>query len=49
MNSYRDYYLRDNPFPATPIVDPSKSDDRINGTIYSIYGFANSSTCTLTT
>jgi hypothetical protein len=34
MNSYRDYYLSDNPFPATPIVDPSKRDDRINGTIY---------------
>ena len=34
MNTYKDYYLRNNPFPATPIVDPSNSDDRINGTIY---------------
>ncbi|MGI0015889.1 MAG: hypothetical protein ACREBU_20920, partial [Nitrososphaera sp.] len=28
------YYLRDNPFPSTPILDPSSDNDRINGTIY---------------
>jgi hypothetical protein len=34
MSFYADYYLRDNPFPATPILDPTSSDERINGTIF---------------
>ena len=34
MKLYRDYHLSDNPFPTTPILDPSSNDDRINGTIF---------------
>lgn len=34
MNSYREYYLSDNPFPTTPVLDPSSDDNRINGTIF---------------
>ena len=34
MNSYAGYQLRDNPFPATPIIDPNSPDDRINGRVY---------------
>jgi hypothetical protein len=34
VKPYERYYLRDNPFPATPIIDPSSPDDRINGKIY---------------
>jgi len=34
MNFYRDYYLSGNPFPTTPILDPSSDDDRINGMIF---------------
>jgi len=34
MSFYEPYYLRDNPFPATPLLDPSSNDDRVNGKIY---------------
>ncbi len=34
MNFYREYYLSDNPFPITPILDPNSDDDRINGRIF---------------
>lgn len=34
MNSCESYFLRDNPFPATPILDPNSDDDRVNGRIY---------------
>jgi hypothetical protein len=34
MSFYEPYCLRDNPFPATPLLDPSSSDDRVNGRIY---------------
>lgn len=34
MNLYSDYYLTDNPFPVTPILDPTSDDIRTNGTIY---------------
>lgn len=34
IDLYSDYFLSDNPFPTTPILDPSSEDDRINGTIY---------------
>jgi hypothetical protein len=34
MSFYSDYYLRDNPFPTTPILKPYSDDDRINGAIY---------------
>ena len=34
MSLYEPYYLRDNPFPATPLLDPSSNDDRVNGKIY---------------
>jgi hypothetical protein len=34
MNSCDNYYLTDNPFPATPILDPNSDDDRVNGRIY---------------
>jgi hypothetical protein len=37
MNIYEPYYLRDNPFPATPLLDPSSDDDRVNGKIYNPY------------
>lgn len=32
--TYKPYLLRDNPFPATPLLDPSSDDDRVNGKIY---------------
>jgi len=28
------YYLKDNPFPTAPILDPGSDDDRVNGKIY---------------
>jgi len=34
MNSYKDYCLNDNPFPTTPILDPTSDNDRINGRIF---------------
>ena len=34
MNFYKDYCLSDNPFPTTPILDPSSDNDRINGRIF---------------
>jgi hypothetical protein len=34
MSSYSDYYLSDNPFPTTPILNPNSDDARINGAIY---------------
>lgn len=34
MNSCESYFLRDNPFPTTPILDPNSDDDRVNGRIY---------------
>jgi len=34
MSFYREYHLSDNPFPVTPILDPSSADNRINGGIY---------------
>jgi len=34
MNLYEPYYLRDNPFPAAPLLDPNSDDDRENGKIY---------------
>ncbi len=34
MNNYERYYLSDNPFPSTPILDPGSEDDRVNGKIY---------------
>jgi hypothetical protein len=34
MSYYKDYYIGDNPFPTTPILDPSSDEERINGTIY---------------
>jgi len=34
MSFYKEYYLSDNPFPTTPILDPSSEDDRINGAIF---------------
>lgn len=34
MNSYRNYYLRDNPFHWAATFDPSSDDVRINGSIY---------------
>jgi hypothetical protein len=34
MSSYDKYCLSDNPFPTTPVLDPSSNDDRINGAIY---------------
>ena len=34
MSFCSSYYLRDNPFPTTPVLEPSDSDIRINGTIY---------------
>lgn len=32
--TYDTYFLRDNPFPTTPLLDPSSDDDRVNGKIY---------------
>jgi hypothetical protein len=34
MNSYKDYCLSDNPFPTTPILDPTSDNDRTNGRIF---------------
>ena len=34
MSFYKDYSLSDNPFPTTPVLDPSSDDARINGAIY---------------
>lgn len=34
MSIYERYYLKDNPFPTTPILDPGSDDDRVNGKIY---------------
>ena len=34
MSFYDDYYLTDNPFPTTPVLDPNSDDTRINGAIY---------------
>lgn len=34
MNFYADYCLRENPFPSTPILDPTSLDEHINGTIF---------------
>jgi hypothetical protein len=34
MNPYEKYFLKDNPFPTTPILDPASDDDRVNGKIY---------------
>ena len=34
MNNYERYYLKDNPFPSTPVLDPGSDDDRVNGKIY---------------
>jgi hypothetical protein len=34
MSIYEKYYLKDNPFPTTPILDPGSDDDRVNGKIY---------------
>lgn len=34
MSDYVLYFLRENPFPATPLLDPSSSDDRVSGRIY---------------
>ena len=34
MSFYSDYHLSDNPFPTTPVLEPTDSDIRINGTIY---------------
>jgi hypothetical protein len=34
MNLCESYYLIDNPFPATPLLDPNSDDDRVNGRIY---------------
>lgn len=34
MNTYKDYCLSDNPFPTTPILDPTSDNDRINGMIF---------------
>jgi hypothetical protein len=34
MNTYEKYFLKDNPFPTTPILDPGSDDDRVNGKIY---------------
>lgn len=34
MSLYEPYYLHDNPFPATPLLDPTSDDDRVNGKIY---------------
>lgn len=34
MSVYERYYLRDNPFPVSPFLDPISDDDRVNGKIY---------------
>jgi len=34
MSTYSDYYLRDNPFPVAPILDPYSEKAQLNGTIY---------------
>jgi hypothetical protein len=34
VNVCESYFLTDNPFPATPILDPNSDDDRVNGRIY---------------
>ena len=34
MNSYEPYFLKENPFPVTPLLDPSSGDDKVNGRIY---------------
>lgn len=34
MLDYEKYYLKDNPFPVTAVIDPYDSDPRVNGTIF---------------
>ena len=34
MNSYEPFFLKENPFPVTPLLDPSSGDDKVNGRIY---------------
>jgi hypothetical protein len=34
MSYFEPYYLQENPFPATPLLDPSSDDDKVNGRIY---------------
>jgi hypothetical protein len=34
MSFCEPYFLRENPFPATPLLDPSSDDDKVNGRIY---------------
>ncbi len=34
MSGYGSYYLRDNPFPETAVIDPSSPDIRLNGSIF---------------
>jgi len=34
LAKFSDYFLRENPFPETAVIDPSSEDMRINGTIF---------------
>jgi len=34
LGDYADYFLRDNPFPATAVIDPYSTDARVNGSIF---------------
>lgn len=34
MNEFEKYYLSENPFPETAVIDPFSDDDRINGSIF---------------
>ena len=34
MFDYKKYYLKDNPFPVTAVIDPYDPDPRINGSIF---------------
>ncbi len=34
MLDYEKYYLKDNPFPVTAVIDPYDPDPRVNGTIF---------------
>ena len=33
-NSFSEYYLKENPFPETPVIDPLSNDIRLNGEIF---------------
>jgi hypothetical protein len=40
-NSFSKYYLKENPFPETPVIDPLSSDMRLNGEIFNEHIFQN--------